>query len=362
MRNGEDMNFAINNVDERLKIKNCFDGNLVYGAKKFHTDTNRSGEGKPSSGGLIKEHAKVVIDTENERYQRKDGLWEDVENCPVCGNDSREFFLHRMGLEIYRCKNCTHRYLNPRIKFDEAVKIYSDDSTASDIYKSPIQKEIDNIKYTYGLKIIEKLNPPSKNKIMDLGCGTGLFLKIAQENGWTECIGIDANSNYSDGYIADGKAGLKYINTTFESLDINKVGQEYDCISLWNVLEHLYDLAGIVNSMREILKKDGLIFIMVPNVESLITRLSREMSPTFNWKHVSHFSPASLKKLFELNGFEEVFFETVITEIDNIKSYMSGEYPYHGYGDPKGLFDFITPEYIHKNNLGSRMIGVYKKC
>ena len=39
---------------------------------------------------------------------------------------------------------------------------------------------------------------------------------------------------------------------------------------------------------------------------------------------------------------------------------MSGEYPYHGYGDPEKLFDFITPEYVHKNFLGSRMIGIFK--
>ena len=356
------MKFNINEVSERLTVKNSFDGNLVYGAKKFHNDSNRFREGKPSGGTLLKEHAKVVADTKKDQYQRKENFWEDIEICPVCKSEKREFFLTRMGLDIYRCTTCTHRYLNPRIKFDEVIKIYSDDSTAANIYKSSIQKGIDNIKYGYGLKLIEQLSIFPKNKIMDLGCGTGLFLKIAQDNGWKECIGIDANSNYSDCYIEDGKPGLKYINTTFESLDVQKVGKDYDCISLWNVLEHLYDLNKIVSSMYNILKKDGLVFIMVPNVESLITRLSREMSPTFNWKHVSHFSPSSLKKLFELNGFEEVFFETVISEIDNVKSYMSGEYPYHGFGDPEGIFDFITPEYIHENKLGSRMIGVYKKC
>ena len=50
----------------------------------------------------------------------------------------------------------------------------------------------------------------------------------------------------------------------------------------------------------------------------------------------------------------------MITEIDNIKSYMSGEYPYHGYGDPEHLFDFITPEYIHRHHLGSRQIAIFR--
>ena len=100
---------------------------------------------------------------------------------------------------------------------------------------------------------------------------------------------------------------------------------------------------------------------MVPNIESLASRLIREKSPTFAWKHVSHFSARSLKFLLKTNGFECIHLETVISEIDNIKSYMSGEYPYHGYGDPLKLFDFITPEYLHNNFLGSRLLGVFRK-
>lgn len=356
------MEFNIENFNERLKFKNSFDGNLVYGAKKFHSKTNRIGDGKPASGGILKEYAEVVDDTKLDRYKRKDIFWEEINLCPVCGSDKKEFFLNRIGLDIYRCQDCTHRYLSPRVKINKAIELYQNDSTSADIYKSSLQEELDTKKCNYGIKLIEKLNSNKKNKIMDVGCGTGLFLKLAEKNGWKECIGIDANSSYIDSYIEDGKPGLKYINSTFESLDLNKVGKDYDCISLWNVLEHLYDLHAMIESFTKILKKDGLIFIMVPNVESLVTRLSRSNSPTFNWQHVSNFSPASLKRLFELHGFKEVFFETVISEIDNIKSYMSGEHPYQGHGDPESLFDFITPEYIHKNNLGSRMIGIYKKC
>jgi predicted SAM-dependent methyltransferase len=129
---------------------------------------------------------------------------------------------------------------------------------------------------------------------------------------------------------------------------------------MWSVLEHLYDLHTILNAIKKLIKPNGLLFILVPNVESLATRLIREMSPTFAWKHLSHFSSKSLKYLMAQHGFEQIFFETVISEIDNIKSYMSGEYPYHGFGYPEGLFDIITPEYIHKNNLGSRMISVFR--
>src|SRR4030066_1989760 len=121
--------FDINNFDERLAAINAFDGNLRHGAGKFHAKTNRSGEGRPSSGYLIREHAQVVVDTGIERYQRVEGNWEAVDSCPVCQSSDHEFFLTRFGLDIYRCRNCTHRYLNPRVKYDVAMQIYADDKT-----------------------------------------------------------------------------------------------------------------------------------------------------------------------------------------------------------------------------------------
>ncbi len=350
--------FDINSFEERLNIKNQFDGNLKHGAAKFHSQTNRSGKGKPADGGLIREHAKVVFDTGVDRYQRIKGFWEEVNNCPVCKSCERDPFLSRLGLEVWRCRNCDHRYLNPRINYKKVCEIYSDDKTASDMYLQPLQKEIDRDKYRYGLSLIDQIGTPSRKLIMDLGCGAGVFLEEASSLGWTSCIGVDANERYSLSY--KNVPGIQYIQTTFESLDMNKLGSNYDCISMWNVLEHIYDLNTIVSVIKKLLKINGLFFIMVPNVESLASRLIREKSATFNWKHVSHFCKSSLEKLMDQHQFECVHLETAITEIDNIKSYLSGEYPYHGYGDPEGLFDFITPEYIHKNLLGSRLIGVFK--
>ncbi len=351
--------FDIHSFEERLIVKNRFDGNLRHGAKDFHSKTNRSGEGKPSSGFLIREHAKLVEDSGIERYRRKEGMWEAVDSCPVCGSKEREHFLSRMALDIYRCTDCTHRYLNPRVKFDVAEKVYMDDKTASDIYTQPLQIEIDEIKYQYGLDLIEQLNPPARDKILDLGCGAGVLLKMAQRGGWRQCVGVDINERYSSIYSSTD--GIQFINSSFERLEPGRLGKDYDAITMWSVLEHLYDKHAILDALIAMLKPGGLMFILVPNAASLATRLMREMSPTYNWKHVSHFTPESLVRLMKRHGLEVAFHETVITEIDNIKSYMSGEYPYHGYGDPDGLFTFITPDYIHRHMLGSRQIAVFRK-
>lgn len=352
--------FDVASDSSRLAAKNRFDGNLLYGAGTFHAKTNRSGVGKPSSGYLIREHAQVVEDTGRDRYQRKPGLWEAVERCPVCDSTSREHFITRFALDIYRCLECTHRFLDPRVKFDVAERIYMDDKTASDIYTQPLQIEIDEIKYRYGLDLIDQLRPPARDKIMDIGCGAGVFLQVAERMGWRQCVGIDVNERYSDIYTS--AKGIQFINASFERLDAERLGRDYDVISMWSVLEHLYDLHPMLEQLRGMLKPGGLLFILVPNVESLATRLMRERSPTFAWKHLSHFSPTSLTRLMARHGFEKILHETVISEIDNVKSYMSGAYPYHGHGDPDHLFDFITPEFIHRNMLGSRQIAIFRNA
>lgn len=352
------MSIDLERLENRLDVINAFDGQLQYGAERFNRETNRSGKGRPSSGFMTPEQAKAVEDTGRERHIRRTGMWRSVDNCPVCGGSEAEFFLERMGMRYRRCAACTHVYADPVIEPGELGRIYGDDQTGYRIYTQPLQKEIDRKKYRYGVDIMDTVGLPGRERILDIGCGAGVFLQVAHECGWPHCVGVDANSAYSETYREI--EGVQFVNCTFESLDRETLGSPYDAVSMWSVLEHIYEPTTFLESLGRVLKPGGIFFVLVPNVKSLATRLTRTLSPCFNWKHVHCFSPESLRRLVEGAGFRMLHRETAITEIENIKSYMSGEFPYHGYGDPDGLFDFITPEYIHRNLLGSRLIAVFR--
>lgn len=352
--------FQVEDPLSRLEAKNQFDGHLVYGSRSFHTSTHRSTKSKsgPADGKIHAEQELVVSTDDGKNYTRIPEFWEDVDVCPVCQSTSRSFWLTRYGLDIYCCEDCSHNYMHPRIKFEKLVKLYAQDETAFRIYASDAQVDLDIVKSKYGLNLLDKFGVPDQDRIMDLGCGSGKFLETALSHGWSNCIGVDANPTFKD-FHSDN--GVKFIYSNFEALDMDAIGEGYSAITLWNVLEHLYDLGDVVKRMHSMLKKDGLLFIMVPNVQSLASRLIREKSATFNWKHVAHFTPSSLEKLMKDGGFKTELLETSITEIENVKSYMNGQWPYSGYNDPDGLFNFITPQYIHDNMLGSRIIGLFRK-
>jgi 2-polyprenyl-3-methyl-5-hydroxy-6-metoxy-1,4-benzoquinol methylase len=300
----------------------------------------------------------VVNDTGKDRYQRKEECFYSIDACPICGSKNFRKLLSRFGLDIWRCQDCRHGFQNPRLKYAAATKLYMDDRSASDIYTSPLQIEIDEIKYEYGVDLIQLVLGGVKTKILDVGCGAGIFLKMAHKSGWPVCVGVDPNENYSS--IYKEAVGIQYIQGTLEKLDEYNIGNNYDCISMWSVLEHMNDPHIVMKKLSEVLSPEGVVFILVPNLDSLATRLMRQISPTFNWKHPNYFCKESLTLLMDMCGLRPVLLETVITEIDNIRKYMSFEWPYED-GPCDKTFDIITPEWIHANMLGSRLIGIFKK-
>ena len=69
----------------RLERKNRFNGNLRFGNAVFHAKTNRTGAGRPSSGSMIREQAKVVVNTGAEKFLRIEEFFYSIDGCTVCG-------------------------------------------------------------------------------------------------------------------------------------------------------------------------------------------------------------------------------------------------------------------------------------
>lgn len=88
--------------------------------------------------------------------------------------------------------------------------------------------------------------------------------------------------------------------------DFTELGlkQRFDAICLWHVLEHLPDLHGFLRSVGEKLKKDGLVFLGVPNLKSFTNSIYGAESPLLREvDHLYHFSPGNLRILLD-NYFE----------------------------------------------------------
>jgi SAM-dependent methyltransferase len=235
-------------------------------------------------------------------------------------------------------------YVNPVLAEEPLNLLYREEDSYRQVKENELQKSMDRKRYLYGLDLIEEY-APNKGSLLDIGCGTGLFLQTARERGW-QVSGIEPNT-WCYNHIM--QMGIDVINTPIEQVEIP--ADSFDCITMWTVLEHIVDPAKILKSIHRALRKDGVLLVVVPNVDALANRILHEKSTTFAGEsHVNLFSPATLTQLLQTAGFSRIHCETALSLLGTINNYLSYESPQFGNGT--AVLDFLTPEYIHTNLLG----------
>ena len=154
-------------------------------------------------------------------------------------------------------------------------------------------------------------------KILDVGCGGGEFLRQAKKNN-----GITTGIELSDarGAYCLNK-GLDVVKRPIDSSYWYDYKGNFDCVSLWDVIEHVNDPELVLRSAYEVLASQGYIFIDTPCRDSfyhrfgvLTYKLSQGRFPTFlNIMYSSHlfghkqiFSSKEMSILLKKIGFKSV--------------------------------------------------------
>lgn len=168
------------------------------------------------------------------------------------------------------------------------------------------------------LKLLKKYHP-SNGSLLDIGTGTADFLKVAKKDSW-EIFGTEPNKDARK--IANEK-GIKLSSKT--EIFPN---EKFDVISMWHVLEHIPNLEGQIQELDRLLKKDGTLFIAVPNFKSYDAEHYKEFWAAYDVpRHIWHFSKTGIVKIFQKFGFE--IQETVPLKLDAYYvSLLSEKYKY----------------------------------
>lgn len=134
--------------------------------------------------------------------------------------------------------------------------------------------------------------------LLDIGCGTGLFVELCRDWGLT-ASGCDG----SEAAIAMGLArrpGLQVqVGLLSERLPIDS--QSVDNVVMHQVIEHLPDevLKNVLSESRRVLRKSGVLFIYSPSRAD-----EREMLKDST--HIAGLLPSELRSLLEQSDFDVV--------------------------------------------------------
>lgn len=131
--------------------------------------------------------------------------------------------------------------------------------------------------------------------LLDVGAGTGDFLKEAKRKGW-KVQGTEPNQQAS--FLAKKKGiPLKKSLEEFE-------GNQFDVVTLWHVLEHIHNLEETVEILGKLVKPNGSLIVAVPNFKSFDAKHYGKFWAAYDVpRHLWHFSKPAIQNIFS-NSFK----------------------------------------------------------
>ncbi len=244
------------------------------------------------------------------------------EACPLCFSSSihkaltaKDHTVSGESFEIWHCDKCTGRFTQ-NIPDQQSMDRYyqsGDYISHSDTTKGLVNQLYHAVRkrtLSSKRKLVQGYTGLKRGTVLDIGSGTGAFLKEMKLEGW-EISGVEPDRG------ARNKAIELYqlrIDTP-EHLH-HYPENSFDALTLWHVLEHVHDLHNKLQQFRNLIRNKGKLFIAVPNYTSYDAEVYGK-----NWaaydvpRHLYHFSPEAMQKLLndhklQLHAVKPMWFDS----------------------------------------------------
>ena len=228
------------------------------------------------------------------------------QTCPACDAVPRPSITLRQGVRLLECPVCCLRWwpwppFDPSAFYDQNYfqsdqdqKGYSDYSALEPGVRRTARARLQRIG-----RLLAGQRPECR--ILDLGCGTGCFLDEARRAGWS-VEGVEVSE------YAARQARERDLNVRCAPLeDLILPAQTYDCVTLWDVIEHVRDPRGVIAATAAALRPGGVLALSTGDVTSWCARLSGRRWHLYTLpEHLFFFSPNSLRRLIRAAGCEPV--------------------------------------------------------
>jgi 2-polyprenyl-3-methyl-5-hydroxy-6-metoxy-1,4-benzoquinol methylase len=272
---------------------------------------------------------------------------ESVPSCPICGDQRRHILYDKLTDRVhccapgewkfYQCERCGSAYLDPRPVpssiWRAYTSYYTHASTTPDAGDLSIRQRLRRIvrngyvnfvygtslrpatvfgvvfvrllgikrAINYGLRDLPLERESQGGSMLDIGCGSGDYLRVATEMGW-KATGLDP-----DPQAAALDSGLDVKKGGFPATDLPS--ETFDMVTLSHVIEHVHDPVASLREVYRLLRPGGRIWIATPNVESDSHRHFREdwigLQPP---GHLVLFNRDSMAQALRDAGFEGFHF------------------------------------------------------
>ncbi len=223
--------------------------------------------------------------------------------CPLCGTrHSAPLAVTADRGRLVRCTSCGLLYRDP-LPAEDVRRHYDD------VYRhDALSDHIDERRRALFRGFLADVRPCGRGRLLDVGCGSGEFLALAREQGWT-ADGIEISSG---GAALARRRGLAVHGTPGDLPD-----DHFDAVTLWNVVDFFLRPVEQMRDIHRVVAPGGRVFVRTPNAtfQAAAWRLSRLVvwpPPLARLVADAHFfqplvwGPSTLSTLLRWAGFTDV--------------------------------------------------------
>ena len=223
-------------------------------------------------------------------------------------------------------------YLDPVAKISTEIEESQLTDQESAYIETQLQANLH--KFQNQVEIVEKRLTLQAARILDIGCGGGLFLSLLKQKG-AEVTGIELSDSRAQ--YAKAKHGLQIDKHPIESeYWQNGYAQHFEAVTLWDVIEHVNYPQQTLRCAVNVLKEGGYLLIDTPcrdsfyhQVGELTYRLSGGRFPTFlNAMYSSHLF--GHKQIFSTREMKDLF-TSVGLKVEDLQTFHELSFPYDFY-------------------------------
>ena len=207
--------------------------------------------------------------------------------CLLCGRNLRRIGADFTGKQIYKCDDCEY-VVTPISAVEETIALY-DDPEYFDGWGCNMEFDYERFEPSVHRQVQDYLDFIARytegKTLLDVGTGSGLLPHLARTRGF-EVEGTDLSKHVSEN--VPEKAGFPIHHGTLEDIQFT---HKYDVITMLHVLEHTSNPVSTLQRCKELLNDGGYIVVVVPNYQSLDSRikdlLSRFKLKSRPYKHLA---------------------------------------------------------------------------
>jgi len=228
--------------------------------------------------------------------------------CSLCRRPGLRPYFELRNARYWRCPNCGLIQMHPLLVPEGAAEDYA----GYDLERyGEFLRAFRVPQYLRDAALIRKYSPGGN--LLDVGCGTGEFLDVAERNGFS-AFGLEPSKN------AYEIARRTHPVVRGELRDISFRDGGFDAVTAWSVLEHVPDPLDFLGRIRALLKRGGVLAVRVPDARGLLPFLALFLyrisfglfaSPLailyqldWNYKHLYGHDRKTLRRLMESSGLE----------------------------------------------------------